>query len=139
MYYNKTKLNENESFRMSSDITLNTSIFKDFRYRYTTAKGKAEKSINSYELCDKAISTIRNKIAHFDIDIKFNKLLDIESAELIFKANDTTSFKIKCNDFLTFINNKIFTEHKNYRKEVIKVDSFKKILETMKEKLNDYK
>ena len=140
----KSKLSREEKFKLKMKVyaKTNDNLFKNFRIVYPNRKDhNKEQNLDSFEDSDDIITKIRNSIAHFNIDLKYSKNGDIENSELIFKVidkNENYYYKIKCKDFITFITNPLFMEHKTSADYRINTSSFEELYDTMINKIKDF-
>ena len=135
----KSKLSVEEKFRLRMNVNDSINIFNDVRIVNDNLKGNdKERNSDSYEDGKVIISTIRNKIANFEVYMKYSKSGDMDDNELVFKNSSKFYYKIKCKDFIELITNPLFVNYNidNYEKNI--VHSFEEFQNTMVSTIEEF-
>lgn len=137
-----SSLSLNELEEMERKIKVNANIFKSFVLVNENKKGN-DKLYTPQTLIDfkKVISSVRNKIAHFDLKVKFSKSGNPGDNILIFDYDEEKSnlyYRITCKDFFEFITNPLFANYKSKQKKLI-FESYDELIDNVVKKINDEK
>ncbi len=124
----KSKLSEYEKADLTSK--LNPEIFKGFDFVNLNKKGNdRHSSIDTVKTMKTVISVVRNNIAHFHVRVSFGKTGKPEDNYLIFGYNQSPNlyYRITCKDFIEFITNPVFVNHKDIFK-TLEVESYDELI-----------
>jgi hypothetical protein len=117
----------------------NNDLCSDFRMVNRHLKNNdKERNVDTFEECDRVISTIRNKVSHFELSIKPSKNGNIEDYELIFEASCNYYFKIKCKDYINFITDPLFTNHNVSNEKIETISTFEDYKNSMIKMIEEY-
>ena len=113
-------------------------MFRGFDYVNLNKKGDDRHSpITTIKAMKSVISIVRNKIAHFDVRVRFSKSGRPEDNFLIFNYEQSPNlyYKISCKDFIEFIMNPLFLNYKDIKGNNIIVDTYDELIENVIEKI----